>query len=209
MGHELLPPGSDKAVNDDASHKFHFELNLTQKQIEEATVCAASLAGAASIVVGGARTKIGTELVERALPAIEDAGCALWASAIKLTRTQPKLTYFELKNGIECSFDKDISFFARKSDLISLVHPLGDEVHLLRDGSRAVIKQGSHYFYDQAGVGLNMPVPSKAMPYVLFDNRALTPINQRLFRKVESCFWTGYIKPLARVGNVVQNASHW
>jgi hypothetical protein len=96
---------------------------------------------------------------------------------------------------------------ASAPDIISVSHPLDGEAHLLRDGSRIVARYDTPNFYDEAGKGLHMSLPSREMPSMLFQNQELTPINKKAFRTIENCFLTGSTKPLERIPNLFERVS--
>jgi hypothetical protein len=212
---EKITPTELRQPAADSSHKFHLEIDLSQRQLQEIGAGAVAAAGAVTLGVIEFRTGRVGALASHLLPLTEDFGTELWASAMKTVRATPKLDSFALKNGLECSYDRNVSLFSKPTDLVSIVDQIGNEAHLYANGSRTVVRASIDdvlrplSFYDEAAVGVHVPVPKTDLASVLFNNKALTPKNLRLYKKVENSFWTGYTKPLERLPNLLDEASEF
>jgi hypothetical protein len=96
--------------------------------------------------------------------------------------------------------------------MVSVVDKIGNEAHLFANGSRTVVRTSptnflsASEFYDQAGLGVHVPVPSKELASVLFDNKHLTPQNLRLYSKINNSLWTGHKPSLERMPNLMEKA---
>jgi hypothetical protein len=187
----------------DGGHKFHLEFSDTQ--IRNAEYAAGAAVGAAALGVIALRTgKLA--LLEESMPSLETAVNSIRADFLRLTNSAPKQNFYQLKNGLELQFSHNAKVYGKINDIISVSHTLG-EAHLLRDGSRIVAKYGIPNFYDEAGKGLHMSLPSREMPSMLFQNQELTPINKKAFRMIENCFLTGSTKSLERMPNLFEQVS--
>jgi hypothetical protein len=126
---------------------------------------------------------------------------------LRLTNSAPKQNFYQLKNGLELQFSHNAKVYGKISDIISVAHPLDGEAHLLRNGSRIVARYDIPNFYDEAGKGLHMSLPSREMPSMLFQNQELTPINKKAFRTIENCFLTGSAKSLENIPDLFERVS--
>ena len=179
---------------------FHIELNADQqRQLAEV----GGAIGIGAVILGGAKYKA----IMETLPELEEAAATGCASFAKMIRANPKMDFIDLGNGVECSLARDVQFFGKRSDLISITDNMGNEVHMIRDGSRNVIKAGEHEFFDNAGGKLHLS--DGLNPAVEINNAHITPVNQKLFDKIENSFWTGYTGPLKKIPNLIDKASEW
>jgi hypothetical protein len=151
-----------------------------------------------AVVLGVLMAKTGklAPIAEKFLPALEDGITAVWGDTLRMVKAPPKSNFYQLKNGLEIQLDRDVTVFGKKTDMISLVHPVSGEAQLLKDGSRIVLRPGVGNFYDEAGKGIHMAFPSADRPTVWFNNEELTPVNKKAFRSLENSFLTGSEKPL-------------
>jgi len=196
------------------TNKFHIELHLTQKELQEIEAASTALAVTALAAYELKSGKL-SSLAFRIAPLVEDTGMSLWAASIKAAKLAPKTNYFDLKNGLEVTFDRNVSLFSKTTDMVSIVDHLGNEAHLYASGSRTVVRAtaGSRFipteFYDQAGVGIHVPVNHSELPSVVFENSQISPKNLQLYKKVSNAFWTGNKRPLDRMPNLLDQASNF
>lgn len=195
---------------DHATH-FHEELfnAVNRERIRKTAETGLECVGIVTLAVIGAKTHTGTRLIEAAAVAIEDVGLSAWGGAAKLARANPAVNSVRLPNGVDCTLSRGATFFNQTGDVISITDKLGNEAHLLRNGSRTVLRAGNHYFYDEAGYGLKMTTKIPELPTVTFDNTAITPTNKKLFNKLDNCLWTGHTKPLLRIPNLMEKSSQF
>ena len=195
-----------------ANQKIHWGIDLSKEQVAMIETSAATLS-AATLGIVELRTGKVSALVRELLPIAEDVGTDLWAKAIKTIEANPRTNSLVLKSGLDLTFDRNVSLFSKPTDVVSIADQLGNEAHLYATGSRTVVRATRGdlltpaHFYDQAGVGVHVAVPSDEMPSIVFENKQLTPKNLRLYKKVENSFWTGYTAPLERMPNLMDNAS--
>ena len=169
---------AERAGAPDASHKFHLEFSVTDTQIRNAEYVVGATGVAALGVIALRTGKL--VLLEDAVPSLETAVNSVRVDFLRLTNSEPKQNFYQLRNGLEL---------------------------LLRDGSRIVAKYGVPSFYDEAGKGLHVSLHSREMPSMLFQNQELTPINKKAFRTIENCFLTGSTKSLERIPNLCEQVS--
>jgi hypothetical protein len=158
----------------DASHGFHLDISLTQDQIQKVEIAAAIAAGATCALVLAPRAKVIAAAIKESVPVIEDAANACLANAIKLTRAEPKFVHLQLKDGTECTIVKEVPYFNRRNDSITLAYGDTDISHrdpkfydrliLNRYGERTFIKFGKpndepKQFFGIPGVGIHMHPP--------------------------------------------------
>lgn len=93
---------------------------LRQKQLKSLEVGATAV-GALALGLYEIKTGKLSFLASEFIPLAEEAGTSVWASALKAANCAPKTNYFELKNGTELTFDRNISLFSTPTDMVSIV----------------------------------------------------------------------------------------
>jgi hypothetical protein len=185
-----------KSSSESVTSKFHLELDLSSKQIHDLEIeaCAAAAAVAAVCFV---RSGKAISLIEKAAPVVEETSNTFYASLLRSVGAPIKTNFYALNSGFEATLSRDAVMFGKRTDVISITHPVLGEAHLLKDGSRLVNQFGAGGFYDEARVGIHSGFPGEPSS-MLFSNRGVSD-NGQLYKRFENCFLTGSQKTVQRL----------
>ncbi len=184
------------------------EMQLKEEQLKAVEYAAVGFMLLETSIIAG-RTGAWQKMAAELAPVLEKSTTGAWTSALRLAKAAPKTTMLTMEDGVELQLSKDTTFFGRKQDLISVVHPTAGEAHLLRDGGRLISKAGVANLWDEPGIGLHVTFikqDPKGAPFLL-DNHKLTPVNKKAFRTLEDCFLTGSTKTLRGVPNLFEHVA--